>query len=141
MTIRCLALALLLACGGDSADPPLFPTDYATAYAEARNCRSSTDHDLHRIRVFASANAMTPYNDRTSAFPAGAILVKEEFSRTDDTCSGPVVEVTAMQRLDSGEWRWQRTNAALEPVDEDTAPCLGCHSACQDGHAGTCALP
>jgi hypothetical protein len=147
--IRSLLLVVVAACGsgGDDPEPALFPASYATTYTAARPCQPSTDHDLHHIRILVSADAATPYADRTTAFPAGAILVKEEYARTDDTCAGPIVELTAMKRLAAGaspallDWSWQRTKPDFEPIAIEDGNCSGCHAQCPGGYAGTCAPP
>lgn len=138
--MRVLAIALLVACGSDSAEPTLFPADYASTYTEVRSCRPSVDHDSHQIRILAAADAVTAYTDRVTPFPEGAVIVKAEYARTDTSCAGPVVELTAMQRAGT-DWRWQRTTAELEPIAIEPGDCSGCHAQCPGGYAGTCATP
>ena len=138
--MRAVAIVFLVACGSDAADPTLFPADYASTFTEVRTCRQSVDHDLHNIRILAAADAVTAYNDRVTAFPDGAVIVKEEYARTDTTCAGAIVELTAMQRAGT-DWRWQRTSADLEPIAIEAGDCSGCHAQCPGGYAGTCATP
>lgn len=145
-------LPLLLACG---TDPPteeaFFPADYAATYQEVRNCRNSIDHDLMRIRIVASPSAMQPYAMRNAPFPTGAILLKEQFEGDDFNCEGPIVSITAMQKLDEGtdpaslDWAWQKTSPSFEVDAElDTQlRCANCHATgcAQEGYLGTCASP
>jgi hypothetical protein len=152
-----LAAALLsstmLACGddgGETVDQALFPADYAATYQQVRNCRNSLDHDLHRIRVLASPEAMAAYTGRTAPFPTGAIVLKEEYESSDTTCAGPVVQWTVMQKLPAGsaptslDWTWQEIDADRQMTDKDIKRCVGCHSDCgkaPEGYDGTCTVP
>jgi len=149
-------LATLIACSddGNSAEPSVVPADFAATYQEVRNCRNSIDHDLRRIRVLASPDALMPYTTRAAPIPTGAILLKVEYAMNDTTCSGPVVEYTAMQRLDTGtapallDWTWQRVDTKFgvikaEPRDEPVR-CAMCHTGCgkpPEGYDGTCTMP
>jgi len=146
-------LPLLFACGPDDqpapdAPPALFPDDYASTYTEVRNCRNSIDHDLMRIRVLASPEALQAYTDRTTAFPPGAIVLKEQFDDSDIDCAGPIVEITVMQKLDVPDqlgWAWQKTNAAHAQIEFDQKKCVNCHMMCgvpsEGGYDGTCTQP
>ncbi|MBS1123993.1 MAG: hypothetical protein H6Q90_6221 [Deltaproteobacteria bacterium] len=135
-----------MACGTDDATPA-FPADYAASYALVRSCRSSSDHDLHKIRVLADPAALAPYRDRAATFPTGAIVLKEEYDFADSDCSGPVIEWTVMEKIPTDDhlgWSWQRVDAKRAVVTEDDARCITCHAACgvaPDGYAGTCAVP
>lgn len=57
VSLAALAL-LLLGCEPE----PDFPADYAKNYVEVRNCRTSSEHDSHNIRILASPTAQGPYN-------------------------------------------------------------------------------
>ncbi|MBX3160092.1 MAG: cytochrome P460 family protein [Deltaproteobacteria bacterium] len=146
---RALLVACLAACAADDAPAPDFPRDYTATFAEVRDCRRSGDHDLHFIRILADPVGLAAYRDRT-AFPAGAIVVKEEYDFTDGACAGAILQWTSMVKLaEPGDdtvrtWHWQRVDAARTVVEEDTPRCLGCHAQCggpPDGHDGTCATP
>ncbi len=140
-------LALVVAACGTDASPPAFPASYATTYTEVRNCRSSSDHDLHKIRVLAEPAALAPYRDRSAEFAPGAIVLKEEYDFADGDCSGPVIEWTVMEKLATAGnlgWSWQRVSAERDVVTEDDSRCINCHTQCgvaPDGYAGTCAVP
>ena len=143
--MRRLAVLFLTACGADAT--PLIAEDYARSYTEVRNCRSSSDHDLHKIRVLADPTARDPYTTRTSLFPLGAILVKEEYDFADSNCTGDIINWTVMQRID-GDWRWQKLEPdggdGMRVVSENDERCINCHSQCgvgPDGYEGTCAVP
>jgi len=138
------ALLLLGACTDDAA--PKFPASYAATYTEVRNCRSSSDHDLHRIRVLADPAALGPYNARTP-FPVGAVVLKAEYDFADVNCSGDPIEWTVMQKLASPEdlgWVWQRVAADRSVTTENDPLCITCHTSCgvaPDGFDGTCTMP
>lgn len=141
----------IAACGGTDEGPePAFPANYASTYAEVRNCRPSGDHDLNNVRVVADPAAFGPYSRRDAAFPVGAVVIKEEYDFGDSTCTGAVRQWTVMERLAEGsspatlDWRWQRVDAARKVVEEDEPRCIGCHTVCgvpPDGYFGTCELP
>ena len=150
--MRALAvLALLVGCGG-SDDPPdtlIYPADYAATYVEVRDCRFSTDHDSQRIRVLADPASVQTYNTRTGTFATGAILVKEQYATADSTCLGPIQQITAMRRLDTGagpdtlDWEWQRVVNGHDET-EDVTRCVSCHTDCgvpPVGFEGTCTMP
>lgn len=149
MAIGLWAAAALVACSDDVAPAPVFPADYLATYVEVRGCRSSADHDLGQIRVLADPAARAPYLGRDADFPVGAVLLKAEYDFGDATCTGPITQWTAMQRIEGGAaellgWRWQRVDADRTVVSEDDSRCLGCHADCgvpPDGYLGTCTVP
>ena len=71
--------------------PPLFPVDYTTTYQQVRNCRFSLEHDLVRVRVLASPEALTPYTGRSQPFPTGAIVLKEQYKNSDTSCGARLI--------------------------------------------------
>lgn len=142
-----LGVLLLVACGSDpSLPPPVFPEDYS-AYVEVRDCRSSSDHDLRKIRILADPASLEPYMTRTGGFPSGAIVLKEEYDFADADCTGDLVHWTVMQRNDdaaAGNWLWQRIDADRSLITQNEDRCINCHASCgraPDGYEGTCALP
>ena len=153
MSTRALLCGLVIAsgaCGGDDGPAPRFAADYPARFVEVRGCRASADHDLRRIRVLADPAALAPYRTRATPFPAGAVVLKEEYDFADGECAGPVVSWTVMERLPTGtapdrlDWAWQRVDPDRDVVSEDEPRCVGCHAACgvaPDGHDGTCAMP
>lgn len=143
--MRWLAVLLVAACGGGGPEP-LFRADYAASFTEVRNCRSSGDHQLHKIRILADAAAQDAYTTRSAPFPVGAIVLKEEYDFADGSCSGDILEWTVMQKIDATTWEWQRVTADREVAFQSEEPqrCIQCHAQCgraPDGHDGTCALP
>lgn len=147
-----LAGAVLAACGsdGESGPAPAFPASYAASFVEVRDCRSSSDHELHRVRVLADPAAAAVYQSRVGDFAEGAVVLKEEHDFADIDCSGPVERWTVMVRrpaAESGEqlgWRWQELDAARRVTSEDASGCVGCHTGCgqlPDGFQGTCTVP
>ena len=141
-------LYLLVLVGACTDDPePKFPADYAATYTEVRNCRSSSDHDLHRIRVLADPEALGPYTTRTAKFPVGSIVLKAEYDFGDTSCSDEPIEWTVMQKLATPEdlgWVWQRVAADRSVTTENDSLCITCHTSCgvaPDGYDGTCTMP
>lgn len=132
-------------------NPPAaeFPADYAASYTEVRGCRKSGDHELDFIRVLADANALGPYTDRTSPFPEGAVVLKEQYDVSDSSCSGPIVQWTVMTKDSAATsrlgWDWQRVTPDRAVVEANTARCYGCHEACSGppnaGYDHTCTDP
>lgn len=141
------ALLVVAAACGDDGGTPVFPADYTTTYTEVRNCRSSSDHDLHRIRVLADPAALDPYRLRTSAFPVGSVVLKAEYDFADTSCAGPIIMWTAMQKQATPEdlgWVWQRVKADRSVETENDRLCIQCHTDCgvaPDGYDGTCTMP
>ncbi|CAN5873715.1 hypothetical protein BH11MYX3_BH11MYX3_44850 [soil metagenome] len=144
--MRGLYLLVVVAACSDGPDP-VFPESYAATYTEVRDCRSSSDHDLHRITVLADPAALGAYQTRASAFPVGSVVLKAEYDFGDTSCTGPVIEWTVMQKLGSPEdlgWVWQRVNADRSVETENDPLCIMCHSDCgvaPDGYDGTCTMP
>ena len=145
---------LVAACAALSGCPvgsdPLFPEDYASTYTEVRDCRQSGDHDLHMVRVLADDVALAAYADRSTPFPAGATVVKEEYEFGDLDCSGPIAQWTVMQKLEIGgaprelDWVWQTVDREGAVADQDPRRCVNCHQGCgvpPDGYDGTCTVP
>jgi hypothetical protein len=150
-----LALAVALAfggssCSGDEASngpEPAFPADYAATFTEVRTCRSSTEHDLRRVRVLADPAALEPYRGRALDFPIGSVVLKEEHDGAD--CSGVPVRWTVMTRLAVGsspatlDWSWQDVDRERRVMTENDSRCIGCHTGCgvpPDGYLGTCTV-
>jgi hypothetical protein len=146
-----LAALLLPACPTDpDLGDPFFPDDYLSSYTQVRDCRSSTDHDLHKIRVLTDPAALAPYQERLEPFPPGAIVLKEEHDFADSDCSGDIVVWTVMQKLEAGassdtlDWSWQKVDADRTVTELDKPGCFGCHSDCTpetDGYDYTCTVP
>lgn len=144
--MRWLYVAVLLTACADDPDPR-FPADYTATYTQVRDCRSSSDHDLHRIRVLADPAALGPYNTRTSPFPVDSVVLKAEYDFGDTACAGPVIEWTVMQKLATPEdlgWVWQRVAADRGVTTQNDSRCITCHTSCgvsPDGYDGTCTMP
>lgn len=121
------------------AGPPWFEDDWEATYADVRSCRSSPEHDLSYIRVFANDIAEETYTTREGEFAEGAVLVKPEYA--DPDCS-ILIGIKAM-RYTGGGWEFQRYDEDGHVMAGDTLRCVGCHlSTCgfpPDGYMGTCA--
>ena len=148
----CLALAV--ACSepdptGNPTPPAAFPADYADSYVEVRGCRRSADHELEFVRVLADPAALGPYSDRQSAFPEGAVVLKEQYEPSDDSCSGSIAQWTVMRKAPAATerlgWDWQRVASDRRVVEENAEGCVNCHSSCtgapQPGYDFTCTDP
>jgi cytochrome P460 len=153
---RALAASALLgsvACSSDGGDPgplPAFPADYAASYVEVRDCRSSSDHELHRVRVLADPAAAAVYQSRSGDFAEGAVVLKEEHDFADTSCTGPVERWTVMVRQAAGSaadtlgWQWQDVDAQRRVKTVDDSRCVNCHTSCgqpPDGFQATCTVP
>ena len=139
---RGLTLTLLTLCACEP--EPTFPVDYTKSFAEVRNCRSSSEHDSHNIRILASPTALAPYQHRDAGFPIGATLLKEERDYGDVNCSGPVLLWTSMTLQADGGWHWQSVSPERRVLTTNEGRCIGCHAGCgrsPDGYEGTCAVP
>ena len=144
-----LAACVLAACNGGG-EEPVFPADYKSTYQEVRDCRFSIDHDLTRMRVLASPDALAVYQARNAPFPVGAVVLKEIYDSADMTCSGEILHIAVMQKLEEGaapdalNWTWQKVSAKHETMSTDLMRCIGCHTGCgkpPGGHDGTCTEP
>lgn len=145
--VLALVTCALVACSDPT--PPEFPADYAASYTEVRDCRASSDHELHHIRVLAAPAALEAYTTRAVPFPVDAIVLKEEFDFADSSCTGPIVKWTVMRKLAAASpatlgWRWQHVGPDRVVVTEDEERCITCHTTCgapPDGYDGTCTMP
>ena len=137
------------ACGDDGGDlgPAPFPDDYATSYTPFLECVQSTEHDQKFVRIFASPDAADAYGTRTSSIPVGAILVKEQFRDSDDTCS-TLVDYSVMVRVAAEmeitvDWDFLAVSRERRVVRSNTDRCVDCHIECGlpegGGFEGTCA--
>ena len=136
------------ACSGDDdgADPdatppadaigPIFDPDYRDTYTQARSCRNSASHDLHRIVVWASPDAAPAYVPQEGEMPVGSILLKEEYDFADTNCEDEILRWTLMKKLPEGQgedtlgWWWQDLEADGTVSSENHSLCYGCHDDC-----------
>ena len=152
---RWVALPAFLAAACSEPESPTpapeaaFPADYAASYVEVRGCRKSADHELEFVRVLADPAALGPYTDRSSAFPDGAVVLKEQYDASDDTCSGPIAQWTVMLKNRTASerlgWDWQRVGADRRVTESNSQRCSTCHADCSGapmpGYDFTCADP
>lgn len=156
ISLAAAALILFAACvpgtgadAGVDAGPvadPFFAEDVEGSYTEVRDCRSSIEHELRYIRVFADDVAHEPYTTRPDGgFPEDAIVVKVEYA--DDGCTD-VIGYTAMKRLADGaspealDWHWQEANGNQKVFsDGPLLRCVGCHERCDGAYDATCTEP
>lgn len=144
-------LLVASSCGDGEPAPsgplPSFPADYAATFTEVRDCRSSTEHNLSRVRVLADPAALAPYQGRDADFPVGSVVLKEEHDDAD--CSSEPVRWTVMTRLAAGsspetlDWYWQDVDAGRRVQTENDSLCVGCHTTCgvpPEGYLGTCTV-
>jgi hypothetical protein len=149
------AVVLVFGCADPpAADPttgpvPAFPANYAATYQPQRECRKSGDHELDFVRVLTDPEATFPYAERTTSFPEGAVVLKEQYDFSDSDCTGPIVAWTVMVKnaaaTDTLGWDWQRVSADRRVLETNGARCVGCHSACsgppEAGYDHTCEEP
>ncbi len=147
-----LLATLIAACSSPEAAPaatPAFPADYADSYVEVRGCRKSADHELEFVRVLANPSALAPYSDRAAPFSDGAVVLKEQYEASDDTCAGPIAQWTVMVKSQAASdrlgWDWQRVTAERRVSETNTPSCISCHTSCsgppQPGYDFTCTDP
>lgn len=140
------------ACGGGNGgeETRLFPLSYDASYVEVRPCRTSADHDLNRVKVLVDPTAKDAYQLRDRPFPVGAVVLKEEYDFSDDTCTGPLKQWTVMVKLPDGsvpaalDWHWQKVDAGRTVVTDNEPRCYSCHITCgvpPVGYLGTCSAP
>jgi hypothetical protein len=127
----------------------IFPANYRDTFTEVRDCRTSIDHDLVYVRIWANPAAVAPYEAREERLPDGSVFVKEEYM--DPLCAGDLRRWTVMRREDDlypelDGWHFQTTDptgAVLE--DGATEDCVTCHlnecGGTESGFDGTCADP
>jgi hypothetical protein len=130
-----IAVIGLASCGDEDTGPqPVFPRNAELQWAEIRDCRHSHEHELRRIRVFASPDAEAPYLALSPEvpYPTGAILVKLEYDDADCT---ELLGYTALQKLapgskpEAGDWLWQRVGPDRKVLEEGALPrCINCHA-------------
>jgi len=149
------SLLVLAACSTPPAPAPApaqsaaFPADYVDSYSLVRDCRKSGDHELDFIRVLVDPDAVGPYTDRTTPFPDGAVVLKEQYDVSDTDCSGPIVQWTVMVKDSAAtsrlRWDWQRVAKNRSVTEANTARCFGCHEGCTGtpdvGYDFTCTEP
>lgn len=146
-----LCVVLFAACSDHQpeGEQSLIPSDYSS-FTEVRDCRSSGDHLLMKVRVLVNDAALGPYMNRDAPFPAGSIILKEEYDPADTTCSGPVENFTVMVKEPDGsfpatlDFQWQEVRPSDRMViTEDVKRCVSCHSNCvaPEFFGYTCANP
>lgn len=134
-------IAVAASCGDDGSSSPdaeisLVPADYSS-FTEVRDCRSSGDHLLMKVRILADPTIKDAYLNRNAPFPVGGMLIKEERDPADTTCTGPIESWTVMVKLADGsapnllDFNWQRVRASDNAiVTEDVNRCASCHANC-----------
>lgn len=152
MKSRYVVAALLAACGSDPPTPSVIPADYATTFTKVRPCLPSIEHGPRNVVVFASPDAVTTYQTLTGDYPDGAMLVKEEYASSDQSCAGSILRWTASQKLAAGsstatlDWHWQELDAHKAVKTDDDQSCIACHTNCvpggsEGGYRYTCSAP
>jgi len=151
----CLIALWVGSCGGDHSSvgagpPPVFPSEYASSYVEVRPCRTSTEHDLDNVKIYADPASASTYTMRDAPFAAGAVILKEEYSIADTNCVGPILLWTAMEKLPANtapetlDWHWQKVDETRTVVTDNERRCYSCHEGCgvaPNGFDGTCSPP
>jgi sugar lactone lactonase YvrE len=111
---------------------PILPSDYSASYVEVRDCRYSLEHGGVYIRILASPEAATGYQENASALPEGTVIVKEEYP--DDTCTPSELLRWRVMRKEpagfdptAGDWHWQWLTPRREVVHDNKDTCISCH--------------
>ena len=137
-------VSLTVPVGCEPPPAPLFGLEaIGTELVEVLPCRSSHDHELRHVRIFADPVAAQIYERCVlgstgpcpdSGFPADSLFLKLEYELAG-CADDELLSYTATLRLEDGaypeglDWHWQRCSPQLR-VEEDGAParCLGCHT-------------
>jgi hypothetical protein len=131
---------------------PDFPADYA----DKATSRSGTAAAAATTTSTTSGSSpipppSAPYQGRAEPFPAGAIVLKEEYDFGDLDCSGrdQAVDRDASPGRwaspDTLDWAWQRVDAQRRVFEVET-PCAAsavtrAAASPPDGYEWTCAVP
>jgi hypothetical protein len=131
---------LLAACSsGPAAIESEIPADYATTYTKVRPCLPSIEHGTVNVVVFAAPDAVATYHTLMGEFSEGALLLKEEYARADQTCTGRIRRWTAGQKLAAGsspatlDWHWQELDIDGAVTKDNDQTCIACHTNCVPG--------
>jgi hypothetical protein len=120
--------------GADAAS--WLPAGYPKGFGEARACRASSEH-FPRIRILVPAALASIYEGGPYPFPAGALVVKEEF---EDSACRALTGYTLMRKeapgFDpaGGDWAYQRLDERRRVTAdgrERTRACAACHARCR----------
>jgi hypothetical protein len=136
--LRLLALPFGAACGESSTEVPGPPPEPLLTEADrarlvmVRPCRSSVEHPFTHVVVKVEPTLVERYDKGPFPFPAGALVVKDEFS--DAGCRTPS-GATLMRKEPAGyhpsfgDWRWQRLDPAGRVLEDGkVAGCASCHA-------------
>lgn len=131
--VRVAIVLVAAGCGEDTPARPLFASNYGITYAKVRDCRSSTEHGLVNVTVWATPRpSADAYRNGTYPFDVGTILLKEEWA--DGACTEPVAWTVMRKEAPgydpgNGDWRWQRVVGQDRKVVEDgrVPACVSCH--------------
>ncbi len=128
------ATRTLASDAGAAPTPPAIPSDFRTSFTKVNRARfMSRGHleDRFAVDVYVNAAAERVWRSDTSAIPAGAMLVKEQF---DPSPADRPAGILAMEKREAGfdpengDWRWIVVSAKGEIVkDGKLEQCSGCH--------------
>ena len=125
---------VLAACAEvDSPSPKMvLPGDYRTAFVPVRRCGPGNEHGLISVVVRMRDQQAATYDNGPYPFPAGALIVKEEYR--DNECTD-LLGYTAMRKEaagyfpDGGDWQWFKLDAYGTVVtDGPQKSCAQCHT-------------
>jgi hypothetical protein len=141
------ALSLAACAQVDSPIPEqVLPNDYRTAFEMASDCRSSSDHDFRHVMVRVRPEQRALYQQASSAFPLGSLVVKEEFDTDDVNCQS-LVGYTVMRKEKTSvpplvtDWQWYRLDGYGNVSTKGEGRCLHCHQMCGATRDFTCLDP
>ncbi len=110
-----------------------------------RDCRPSVDHGLVRITIKVDPALAARYQAGPYPFPAGSLIVKEEFA--DPACTDRLGWTLMEKQPDGyddrhGDWRWQRLDAGGNLLEDGKlAGCASCHASGCRARDLACAEP
>jgi hypothetical protein len=151
--LAAVTLGIAAACTATKpSPPPELPTDYTTTFTKVRNCLPSIEHGLVNVVVYASPSAVPTYTTLTGTYATGAMLVKEEYADSDNSCASPIQDWTVAEKLTAGsspgtlDWHWQKINSGRTTIEDNDQTCISCHSMCtptgeEGGYLYTCSAP
>jgi hypothetical protein len=135
-----LVVALALAACKPDPEPgpePLIDDPELAGLVEIIECKTSQEHDLSFVQVFADPHSAALYQtcvveqDCSEPFPPGSLFVKREYKLPDCVeLRGYTVSLKrdADEYPDGRDWHWQALDEELV-VTQDGAPtsCVACH--------------
>ena len=125
---------VLSACAEvDSPSPKMvLPGDYRTAFVPVRRCGPAVEHGLISVVVRVRAEQATLYDNGPFPYPAGSLVVKEEYrdSQCTDLTGYTVMRKEAAGYFPAGgDWQWFTLDSYGTVLKDGKQPsCSTCHA-------------